>query len=198
VWFEEPRDITRLVVEFDKAVPDDILVSYQRKVWPGTRLEEAARSHPGGFGWVHQDDWFNGQWQRAAVCVNKLSDRRAEITFSGIAAELSEVEVGDAEVTFRRSCAVQVTAQGNPTIKSVYTASARVHSDLRVELDAGVTTWLQCLVAAKHASRTLEERKSRGGTFLFWARDVAHHGAAARPRAGDDVHDHRAERGVVG
>lgn len=36
VWFEEPRDITRLVVEFNDAVPDKLAVSYRRKVWPET------------------------------------------------------------------------------------------------------------------------------------------------------------------
>ena len=140
VWFEEPRDITRLVVEFNDAVPDKLVVSYQRKVWPETRLEELSKNHPGGFGWVHQDDWFNGHWQRAAVVVTKLDERRAEITFKGIQTELPQADLGDYDVTFRRTYAVKVDAKGNPAIKSVYTTSAPAHTDLRIELDAGIAT----------------------------------------------------------
>ena len=122
------------------AVPDELTVSYQRKVWPETRLEESSKNHPGGFGWVHQDDWFNGHWQRAAVAVRKLDEHRAEITFKGIKTELPKANLGDYDVTFRRTYAVKVEAEGNPAIRSVYTTSAPRHTDLRVELDAGVAT----------------------------------------------------------
>ena len=83
VWFEEPRDITPLVVEFTDTVPDELTVSYQRKVWPETRLEELSTNHPGGFGWVHQDDWFNGHWQPAAVAVTKLGATPCRDYFPG-------------------------------------------------------------------------------------------------------------------
>jgi len=140
VWFEEPRDIVRLVVEFDHAVPKDVAVSYQRKVWPETRLEESAKNHPGGFGWTHQDDWFNGQWQHAAVEVKELEGHRAEITFKGIKTEFPKADLGDYDVAFRRTYAVKVEAKGKPAVKSVYTTSAPAHTDLRVELNAGAAT----------------------------------------------------------
>ena len=140
VWFEEPRDIVRLVVQFSDSVPDELAVSYQRKVWPETRLDELSRNHPGGFGWVPQDDWFNGRWQQAAVAVRALDQRRAEITFKGIKTELPSADLGDYDVNFRRTYAVKVDAKGNPTIQSVYTTSAPAHTDLRVELDAGAAT----------------------------------------------------------
>ncbi len=140
VWFEEPRDIVRLIVEFDGTVPDGIVVSYQRKVWPQTRLEESSKSHPGGFGWIGQDDWFNGHWQHAAVSVAKLGEHHAEIAFKGVKTEMPEVELGDYDVTFRRTYAVKVEGKGNPAIKSVYTTSAPAHTDLRIEVDAGTTT----------------------------------------------------------
>ena len=140
VWFEEPRDITRLVVEFNDAVPDQLAVSYQRKVWPETRLDELSTNHPGGFGWVHQDDWFNGHWQRAAVAVTKLDKHRVAITFQGIKTELPQAKLGDYDVAFRRTYAVKVDAEGGAVIKSVYTASAPAHTDLRVELDARAAT----------------------------------------------------------
>jgi hypothetical protein len=173
VWFEEARDIVRLVVEFDRAIPDDVVVFYQRKVWPETRLEESSKSHPGGFGWTHQDDWFNGQWQRAAVEVVKLDERRAEIRFQGIKTEMPKADLGDYDVVFRRTYAVKVEAKGNPAIESVYTTSAPAHTDLRVELDAGVTTpggngmgndgYNAVVGAASEAARASEPRCFRIG-----------------------------------
>ena len=140
VWFEEPRDLVCLVVAFEGPVPDKIGVSYQRKVWPETRLEESSKGHPGGFGWIHQDDWFNGHWQDAAVEVVKLDAHRAEIHFKGIQTELPKIDLGDYDVAFRRTYAVRVEAKGNPEIAEVYTTSAPAHTELRVELNAGATT----------------------------------------------------------
>lgn len=140
VWFEEPRDIVRLEVKFDGAVPEDVAVSYQRKVWPETRLEESSKNHPGGFGWIGQDDWFNGHWQHAAAEVEKLSENRASITFKGLKTEFPKGKLGDYDVPFRRTYAVKVEAKGNPAITAVHTMSAPAHTKLCVELDAGKET----------------------------------------------------------
>ncbi len=140
VWFEEPRDIACLMVESEDPLPEELVVSYQRKVWPETRLEELSKKHPGGFGWTHQDDWFNGQWQKAAIEVKRHNDNRASITFKGLKTELPKAGLDDYDVTFRRTYAVKVEAKGNPAIKSVYTTSAPAHTELCVELDAGKTT----------------------------------------------------------
>jgi len=139
-WFEEPRDITRLVVAFGGAVPEKISVSYQRKTWPEIRLEEEARKHPAWFGWVRQDDWFNGKWQEAAVDVSKLDARRALITFKGLKSELPETDLEGNDVAFRRTYAVRIDAVGNPQIEAVHTASQPARTVLLVQLNAGSRT----------------------------------------------------------
>ena len=141
VWFEEPRDIVALDVESDDPLPDDLVVSYQRKVWPETRLEESSKSHPGGFGWIGQDDWFNGHWQHAAVEVQRFKENHlACIRFKGLKTEFPKTDLGDYDVTFRRTYAVKVEGKDNLRITRVHTMSAPAHTDLIVELDAGKTT----------------------------------------------------------
>ena len=43
VWFEEPRDIVRIEVDFSETAPDGTGVSYRRHYWPGTKIEELAK-----------------------------------------------------------------------------------------------------------------------------------------------------------
>ncbi|MCX5771646.1 MAG: hypothetical protein NTZ09_15440 [Candidatus Hydrogenedentes bacterium] len=142
IWFEEPRDILTVVAEFEGNVPDNIQVSYQyhEKSWPKTRIEEAAKGHPGGFGWVRQPDWFNGSWRRAAVRVEPANGRRAVISFQNLKAEFDDNELGDYDVAFRRTYAVRVEGPGNPRIVGIYTTSAPMTTDLKVQLDAGSET----------------------------------------------------------
>jgi len=142
IWFEEPRNISTVVVEFERNVPVNIQVSYQyqERSWPKSRIEEAAKGHPGGFGWVHQPDWFNGSWRPAAVRVEPANGRRALLSFQNLKAEFHDKELGDYDVAFRRTYAVRVEAPGNPRIVAIYTASAPATTDLHIDLDAGIET----------------------------------------------------------
>ena len=63
--------------------------------------------------------------------VTKLNQRRAEIAFHGIKTELPQANLGNYDVTFRRTYAVKVDAEGDPVIRSVYTTSAPTHTELR-------------------------------------------------------------------
>lgn len=137
IWFEEPHDISGVVVAFDGAPPEQIELAYQRKCWPETQLEREAQKHPMGFGWVHQDDWFNGHWQTAAIQTSSEGDGRIEISFHNLAKEPGGK---DFDFTYRRTYALRVTAQGNPRIVGVWTASPPAQTGLKVELDAGQKT----------------------------------------------------------
>jgi hypothetical protein len=139
-WFEEPRDITGLIVAFDNAVPEKISVCYQRKTWPATRLEEEVKKHPAWFGWVRQDDWFNGKWQEASVGLFKLEDRRALLIFKSLKEELPETDLNGYDAAFRRTYAVRIESAGNPRIEAVYTASEPAQTALFVKLNAGSKT----------------------------------------------------------
>ena len=140
VWFEEPRDIARVAAEFEGKAPDDIEVYYRRKVWPDVRLEGADTAHPGGFGWEKQDDWFNGDWTKAAIKVAREGERRVSISFQGLTAEMPERK--DYDVTFRRTLALKIDAPAGAAVKKMaaFTASAPTESVLRVTLDAGHAT----------------------------------------------------------
>ncbi len=140
VWFEEPRDVVRLKVTFRTEAPKEIGISYWRKVWPETRIDEVAKGHPGEFGWIHQDDWFNGGWEKAAINPAKEGARSLMVEFKG----LKEEEAGfkDYNVSFRRTLALRVDVPDPAAIEGiqVFTASEPTQTSLRVQLDADVDT----------------------------------------------------------
>ena len=70
VWFEEPRDIERVVVTFKGVAPAGVKLFYLRKNWPGSRVEQFdadARQDPVPHGWIAIDDHHNTEWQRAST-----------------------------------------------------------------------------------------------------------------------------------
>ncbi|HPO14396.1 MAG TPA: hypothetical protein PLI09_13220 [Candidatus Hydrogenedentes bacterium] len=140
VWFEEPRDIARVMVEFKTTVPKNLGVSYLHKTWPETFVEQHEENETvARFGWVHRDDWFNTEWQKAAVIVEPEGDRRVWISFEGISKEFEEEK--DNDVTFRRTLGLRVDAEPDAIHKiAVYTASQTAQTTLRVELDTGKET----------------------------------------------------------
>jgi hypothetical protein len=140
VWFEEPRDIVRIEVDFSETAPDGTGVSYRRHYWPGTKVEERAKGDPMPFGWIHQDDLFNGDWQEAAVDVENVRTNTVAITFQPLTAEFPDEQGYD--VSFRRSAAVRINVPQPDSIRHirVYTASRPISSTLRARLDAGGKT----------------------------------------------------------
>ena len=140
LWFEEPRDIVRAIVEFVGVAPRDVSVSYLQKGWPDIRMEDAEQAHPMHLGWAHQDDLFNTKWHEAAIAVSRETDHRIRIEFQGLKAELPDIK--DYDVTFRRTLGLRVHVPDPTAIQKmdVYTVSPVARSILRVELDAGHAT----------------------------------------------------------
>ncbi|MCC6489218.1 MAG: hypothetical protein IT364_17085, partial [Candidatus Hydrogenedentes bacterium] len=140
VWFEEPRDIVRIEVDFGEAAPDSVGASYRRHYWPQTKIEERAQGDPMPFGWIHQDDLFNGDWQNAAVDVENVRSNMVAITFQPLTAEFPDEQGYD--VRFRRSVAVRIDVPQPEDVSRirVYTASQPASSIVRVRLDAGGKT----------------------------------------------------------
>ncbi len=138
--FEEPRDITRIVVTFRGAAPAKLGLSYLRRYWPHTRVEQATGAEAG---WVPMDDHFRSAWQKAAVQKERLSNGRVAISFKGLGSEFAPFsKCRDYNVTFRRTLGVRVDAPSTAVIRriAVFTRSKRVQSLLRVQLDAGKRT----------------------------------------------------------
>jgi len=145
LWFEEPRDICRVLVTFSGRGPRRVGLSYLRRLWPESRDELAGDldlRRPAAFGWRGIDDWFNSQWQKAGVRVRRTGPRRAEITFRALRGELPEFPgCEEYDVEFRRTLGIRVDAPGARIRKiCAYTVSAPARTRLRVELDAGRRT----------------------------------------------------------
>ena len=82
VRFEEPRDIAALDVTFKEDVSGDLGLSYLCRTWPGSRVERISDlDDPCTFVWIHQDDWFNGTWQSAAIQRSEQGPHRITLTF---------------------------------------------------------------------------------------------------------------------
>lgn len=142
VRFEETRDIREIIVTFAKAMPGRIAVSYLGRQWPKIRAEFAKEDvGPFEFGWSAMDDWFNGEWRKAAVQVRRLSAAKASITFRGLSAEMGR-DVDGYDVTFRRTLGFRLEGFDSSRIRriEVLTTSAPRKARLRVELNAGRKT----------------------------------------------------------
>lgn len=141
VRFEEPRDIIRVVVTFLSNAPRRIGLSYMKKTWPQNLLDtESDLRNPFVFGWTHVDDWFNCEWQKAAISVKRETRSRVVITFRGLAAEFPEMR--DYDVAFRRTLGIRLDVPDAGTVRavSIFTRSAPAQTRLRVQLDAGRKT----------------------------------------------------------
>ncbi|MFH1569422.1 MAG: hypothetical protein ABIL09_15610, partial [Gemmatimonadota bacterium] len=141
IRFEEPRDVERVEVLFTGAAPARIGLQYWRRSWPGERHElRSDLDNPCRFGWIPMDDWFNGEWQDAAVQVARPGRGKAVLTFAGLARELTGV--GEYDVTFRRTLGLRLAlpAGREPRAMRVFTRSPAATARLRVELDAGRRT----------------------------------------------------------
>lgn len=90
LWFEEPRDICRVVVEFDPgSIPDPsrVDVQYWRGKWPFAHRD---LNRGAGRGWIGRDDHYRGQWTTAVsnICAD---GSRVEYEFC----HLDLTEIGD-------------------------------------------------------------------------------------------------------
>lgn len=199
LWFEESRDVVRLEIEFSGAASENVGVSYRRHYWPKVKIEEWSKRDPMPFGWIPQDDLFNGEWQDAKVRVERVRNNTATITFQSLSDEFPDQQ--SYAVTFRRTAGLRIDGPAPEAIKAVrvYTASQPVFTSLTVRLDAGAPTSSSAIrvsgynatIAAIHAESgvrttddvvTLETGNARAFTL-----DVRHM-RPAHPYCWDDGH----------
>ncbi len=141
IRFEETRDIVAVDLALDGAAAEALGLSYLQEHWPGTALEMAKdMSQPCQFGWTKVDDWFNGNWKRAATRVTRGDDGHAHIEFEPLTREFPEER--DYDVRFRRTLGLRIEGVKADAIKQarIFTRSAPAKTALRVTLNAGAPT----------------------------------------------------------
>jgi hypothetical protein len=142
IWFEQPRDITEVVIQLRRQVPKEVGLSYSKKYWPQRRFEQVSDlENPGSFGWQPMDDWFNGEWKPASI-RSAQEGNTLTLSFQPLSTENFDGDWSDYDVTFRRSMAIRLDGISADEIDSiaVYTRSPATSTRLRVELDAGQPT----------------------------------------------------------
>ncbi len=68
VWWEDPRDLLQVIVEFVPGTapdPKDVKLEYWQHSWPRIRVPKGAVVGAGHNGWLPIDDWTHGRWQVA-------------------------------------------------------------------------------------------------------------------------------------
>ncbi|MDH7601682.1 MAG: hypothetical protein QHI38_05990 [Armatimonadota bacterium] len=176
VRFEDPREIERVVVTFAQAVPENVGLSYLRKLWPEVRIETRdPYFRVQSMGWWPIDDWFNSKWHTAAVDTRRVDDKTVEITFKNLKAEFPDL---DYDVTFRRTLGIKVDCPDPTAVQKIeiYTRSLPVYSSIRVTLDAGQPTSAEKLQLSAYNAEILSVKAESG---------VDVEGCTVRPRSGE-------------
>src|SRR3972149_5653939 len=68
IWWEDPRALSQVQIQFAaSAVPDPagLSLEYWRNSWPEVRVPKGAIVGAGDSGWLPNDGWSNGRWQKA-------------------------------------------------------------------------------------------------------------------------------------
>ncbi|WP_428940148.1 hypothetical protein [Fontivita pretiosa] len=181
-----------LIIQFarplDRAEAERIELWYGRHKWPRTRLEAGSRDleNPCSFGWAPSDDWFNLQWQRAAIRRELLAADTVAVSFQPLHAEMPET--ADYPVTFRRALAFRLDGpQANPVRQiRVFTDSPPTTSTLRIELDRGRHTPARFIGISTYNATTTVDRLDCASTR--WFDLTVRHMLPAHRYSGDDGH----------
>ena len=199
--FEEPRDITGLVLRFRTRVPRSLGVLYLRNRWPGVRYETYREvQNPAAFGWMPVDDQWNGEWRKAAIRVG-VDGKTATVTFRPLRAE--GLRVDDYDVSFRRTLGLRLSVPDPADIAAVRitTRSPAGRTTIRVLLDAGRKTRgttlrletynakvarITVVSGARAAGEAGLLKLAAKGTRCFLV--TLEHMRPAHPYCGDDTH----------
>jgi hypothetical protein len=135
--WEEARDLTKVMLSFPGAIPPvgQVRLSYWRRLWPQTRREhtQLIRDWPG---WEPQDDWHNGEWQRAHV-RRRATPGQLTFTFQPLAAR-EFADLGEYNVRFRRTMKLRIELpQGSPQPErvQVFVAAKTAEAEVCIRWD---------------------------------------------------------------
>jgi len=88
LWWEDPRDLTRVVVTFAAAAPEagKARLQWWQSQWPEHRVPRDQPAGAGESGWLHVGDLYQGKWQDADAQL-QVSDRTWTFRFRPVNAK---------------------------------------------------------------------------------------------------------------
>ncbi len=139
VWWEDPRDLFQVVVEFAAGTAPDprtVRLEYWQHSWPKVRVPKGAPVGAGHSGWLAIDDWTNGRWQIADSELIRQGDLWT-YTFRPLnAREFPDEE--DFPATFRRTLKLALRCEAPCQIQALraYTDSEWREAEIAIEWEA--------------------------------------------------------------
>ncbi len=112
IWWEDPRDLERVVVTFASEPPDPAPVRLQwwHSQWPEHRIARDQPAGAGESGWGHLGDLYQGEWRDADVYF-QADGRTWTYTFRHV--NLKEFPgLGDFNAEYRRTMKLRVLFTG--------------------------------------------------------------------------------------
>lgn len=139
VWWEDPRDLFQIIVEFVPGTtpdPENVRLEYWQHSWPRVRVPKGAAVGAGRSGWLAIDDWTNGRWQ-VADCELVQQGSLWSYTFRPLNAREFPDEA-DFPATFRRTLKLALRCGIPCQIQTLhaYTDSEWREIEIAIEWDA--------------------------------------------------------------
>lgn len=119
IYWEDPRDVFRVVVGFEEASPpaESLRLEYWQSSWPERRIPRDAPSGSGASGWLDIGDWYRGAWKAADANV-QVSGTEAVFTFNPVNTR-EFPELADFAANYRTTLKVRVVGAGAlPAVRS--------------------------------------------------------------------------------
>ncbi|MCZ7639832.1 MAG: hypothetical protein M5U12_29560 [Verrucomicrobia bacterium] len=138
VWWEDPRDIERVVVTFAGAPPDPTTVRLEwwHSRWPEHRIPRDQPAGAGESGWGHLGDLYQGEWREADVYL-QAAGRTWTYTFRHV--NLREFpELRDFNAEYRTTLKLRLLFDGPaPAVERLAAYTDSVWRQTTVEIEWG-------------------------------------------------------------
>lgn len=133
--WEEMRDIFYVVIKYsDGSQIGEPKLQYWHRNWPHHRVPKGKPVGGGSFGWMRDDDWFNGEWIDADANV-QIRDGKAIFSFNPVNSK-EFPDVGDFDAKYRRTLKIRIPKAGVESVE-VYTDSVWRDSEVRIQWGDG-------------------------------------------------------------
>jgi hypothetical protein len=112
LFWEDPREIHRVVVQFEHAAPlaDRVRLEYWGSRWPEQHLPKDREPGGGDVGWMELGNWFNGGWR---VADTDVKTDGSTLTFSFRPVNAKEfLKLASYSAPFRYTLKLRVVSKG--------------------------------------------------------------------------------------